>query len=354
MKILHIHFGTSLCNGIVSVVTELCAVQNIHGHEALIGTIGNPIPWEDKHMVSVAKFDQFIQTLNTLGPDIVIFHSIYNRKYIRYARYLRQRLIPYAIVFHGAGSLINYQRHKWRKKLAHILFFDTFIRRAKGIIFLNEKEKVNNTLKHLNDRQYIIPNGINLPQAFNKQFLQSDKVRFAFLGRIANYHKGIDILLDAIRLIAKTEYANKIHITFYGTPENRYFEQSIAQFASFVEYKGPVYGAEKRTAYMTNDIFLLTSRLEGMPMGVLEALSYGLPCLITPQTNMGTIIQRDNAGWVVDLDAEKIAKGIITAAEAYSADPEGYFNRARMSVVLFDWENIGPKSIEVYKTILRQ
>lgn len=353
MNILHIHFGTSLCNGIVSVVTDLCAAQNIQGHQAVIGTIGNPIPWEDKHMVSVAKFSQFIRTLSTATPEIVIFHSIYNRKYIRYARYLRQQHIPYAIVFHGAGSQMNYKRHNWRKKLAHILFFDTFIRRAEGIIFLNEKERANNTLKHLNERQYIIPNGINLPQVINKQFLQGGKVRFTFLGRIAYYHKGIDILLDAIRLIAETEYANRIHITFYGTPENSSFGQTIARFASFVEYKGPVYGEEKRTAFLTSDIFLLTSRLEGMPMGILEALSYGLPCMITPQTNMSTIIQRGNAGWVVDLDAEKIAKGIQTATEAYSADPEGYSRRARMSAVPFDWENIGPKSIEVYTTILR-
>ena len=36
---------------------------------------------------------------------------------------------------------------------------------------------------------------------------------------------------------------------------------------------------EKRQILLDTDVFIQTSRFEGMPMGILEALSYGLPCL---------------------------------------------------------------------------
>ena len=34
------------------------------------------------------------------------------------------------------------------------------------------------------------------------------------------------------------------------------------------------------------DLFIHTFRFEGHPIAVLEALSYGIPCLLTPGTNM--------------------------------------------------------------------
>ena len=54
-------------------------------------------------------------------------------------------------------------------------------------------------------------------------------------------------------------------------------------------------------------IYILTSRYEGMPLTVLEALSCGCPCLITSQTNMEDLISAtsmwlDNA-FVIDINS---------------------------------------------------
>ena len=44
---------------------------------------------------------------------------------------------------------------------------------------------------------------------------------------------------------------------------------------------GAVFGKVKEKVLLDNDFFILTSRLEGHPMALIEALSYGLPCLVT-------------------------------------------------------------------------
>lgn len=45
-------------------------------------------------------------------------------------------------------------------------------------------------------------------------------------------------------------------------------------------------------------------------MSILEAMSYGIPCMVTPGTNMDKEVLEANAGWVVELSEESIANGI--------------------------------------------
>ena len=58
---------------------------------------------------------------------------------------------------------------------------------------------------------------------------------------------------------------------------------------------GPIAGADKKKVLKDADLFLHTSRSEGHPMGVLEALAYGIPCLLTPGTNMASEVAASGA-----------------------------------------------------------
>ena len=45
-------------------------------------------------------------------------------------------------------------------------------------------------------------------------------------------------------------------------------------------------------------------------MGVIEALSYGVPCLVTKGTNMADDIKEFDAGWTCDTSKEELIEAI--------------------------------------------
>ncbi len=357
MKILHIVDVDKLANGVGTVIISLQKEQIQLGHRVKVATVRHlkkPIP----PLFEVHKVNEFLELIDKFCPDIVIFHSLYRIEYISFSKCLSKGNIPYLVELHGALSKENYKKNRIKKYFANILFFNNFLRRAKAIIYLNKGEYSNSLVKKINPRSVLIPNGCYLPPEMRQKNISlPERIEILFLGRIDMYHKALDVLVDALGLLQKEGYADKIHFQFYGIglePDFTIFTSRLKKYSKIADFKGPVYGKEKEIAFQISHIFILNSRSEGMPMGVLEALSYGLPCIVTPQTNMAEIIQDNNAGWITKVDAKEIANTIMKAYYQYRKDFVGYSERAYNVAKDFSWSKIASDSIRCYTTVINQ
>ena len=284
-------------------------------------------------------------------PDLVVFHQIYEVEYLCISAVLRQKKIPYIVVPHGSLTL-QAQKTKRLKKLLGNILFAPFLKKTRMIQYLSPSERDRSVFKL---PCFIGTNGCLIPQK-KKECFRKDKLRFVFVGRLDYHIKGLDFLLDAFRSLKGTAYESLCELHIYG-PVYRdrytYMENMIAEreLDGFVTMHTAVLGEEKEAVLLDADVFVQTSRTEGMPMGVLEALSYGLPCLVTTGTTLGDFVRGYEAGWVAELSAESVCECVKKAVEDRALLDQRSVGARQLVTDNFSWEKTSRDTLEEYRKI---
>lgn len=290
-------------------------------------------------------------------PDLVVFHEAYRVDYLRISAELRKNRIPYVIVPHGELARVA-QRKKWlKKKVANLLLFNRFINGAEAVQCLSERE-AGMTAK--GKRRIIATNGTDLPQVRREGFLSGDGRRILYIGRLDAKIKGLDIMLEAVRMKAELMREHKVKLYMYG-PD---YQGRFANVLSMIEEKGigdiaslspAIMGEEKERELLRADLFIQTSRTEGMPMGILEAMAYGLPCLVTRGTTLSDMINENGAGFGCETDAASVAEAIESAVRADAKALETMGKNGRRFVgECFSWRGIARETVEKYTEIVKE
>ena len=281
-------------------------------------------------------------------PDLVVFHQVYEVEYLSLSWELRKQKIPYIVVPHGSLT-VQAQQIKHLKKVVGNILFSKFFNQAVAVQCLSQNE-LDET--RFSVKKFIGTNGIHLSTK-QKMHFRKDFIKFVYIGRLDVFHKGIDILLEAFSLLKKTEQTRfELHI--YGPSGNKNDEQiqqmiKVNELSSCAFLHGAVFGEEKKSILLDADVFVQTSRFEGMPMGILEALSYGIPCLITEGTTLGDYINKYNAGWVAKTDAECVYQMLLKAIEDKGLLPEKSEMARNLVEQDFSWDRIAQCTIESYQ-----
>lgn len=275
-------------------------------------------------------------------PDLVVFEELYSIKAVLFAKKLRRKGIPYIIVPRGSMTKQAFNNHsKWKKVLTHPILFDPFIKGASLIQYLSDEEW-RNTRRFVNLPHVIIPNGINSSDSCKTSF-SADSIKGVFIGRLDVYQKGLDILTQSIIDLKDYLRAHNFSLSIYGTEKNGVsdLKSSIANAGihDLVEFKGPIYGEDKKHVLIESDIFFLTSRSEGHPMGLIEALDYGLPSFVTTGTGQRNNIEDAGAGWGCALDVSEMSQTIKNMVEAKYRYSEMSI-AAKQLAKRFEWSKI--------------
>lgn len=332
--------------GISEAVMNLAHRQKELGHKVQI-IVPFDHPYVDgKTVIFAHSFGDVMDTVRGFVPDIVVFNGFYDRYQIELSFYLKIKKIPYLLVFHGGASADNAQKNWLKKKVANLLMFNRFVRWAERVVYLTEKEHESSIFNRINSNYAIIPNGVNIPEKVTLSETHN-VIRIVFLSRLDWHGKGLDVLYDAMKTLYENEFVNKVQFVFYGLKEDEECEKLFC-FGTFSIYGGCVTGEDKDRAYRNADLFILPSRSEGMPVAVLEALSYGVPCIITPETNMAELIKQHNCGWVVNLSASDICSSIERIVLQFHKERKELFDNAIATARMFDWKKIAERTINLY------
>ena len=291
-------------------------------------------------------------------PDLVVFHSTFIPFHARVADELKARGIPYVICPHGGMTREALAYKPWKKWLGRRSFFDSLVAGCAAIQYLTQGE-----FERSGDwgrPVIIVGNGIWPPDEASLATPGSQPQRvFLFLGRLHIEHKGLDILLDAVTRCQAELRRNYVQVRIVG-PDCRgsaaWLSQQIARRAigDLVILKDPVQEEAKSGEFRSADLFLHISRTEGHPTAVLEALSYGLPVLITSQTNVLPEVLAAGAGWGVTCDSADVARELVRLSRAHPSLLAATGLAARhYAVTELHWNRVAAKTLEKYRQIIR-
>lgn len=100
--------------------------------------------------------------------------------------------------------------------------------------------------------------------------------RFLTIGRFTPLHKGIDILIEAFHIFAQNNQEWNLDIVGEGQEKSMY-KDLIANYG--LEKRVTIYPFTNQIQdyYSNAQIYVLSSRWEGMPLVLVEAMSHGLP-----------------------------------------------------------------------------
>jgi len=287
-------------------------------------------------------------------PSIVIFHELYRIEFLNIFRQCKKKGIPYIIIPHGGLTYKAQKQKKLKKTLANFFLFNHFFKNAKAIQFLSLSEK-NNSKSFGLQETLILGNGIDKPKDLEIE-MNGESFKILFIGRYDIYFKGLDVLLDACKVCSNFMRSNKIILEMFGIGSNEdesYLKNyvRINKLNDIIKINGPIYDEDKIKEYQKADYFIQTSRSEGQPMGILEALSYGLPIIVTPGTMMAEDTNQMNLGIVCSLDQDSVSNAIKEAFDRRN-DIEIMSRKAKEFISKnFDGDSIAIKTIDQYKLL---
>ncbi len=219
---------------------------------------------------------------------IVHIHTSSYRSFDRSAWFVRvAKLFGKKVVLHiHSGRFKNYYATRPR-------FVSRVLNHCDCIIVLSESWRafVQGVTECQNIRilENIIDEPIRLETDRNEQVF-----KLLFLGLITR-QKGIFDLLEMLSE-HREEFEGRLRLYVGGNGEvdilNRMIEELHLQ--EIVEYDGWVSGDKKIELFNLVDAYILPSYAEGLPVSIMEAMSYGLPVLSTPVGGIPEVVSSDN------------------------------------------------------------
>jgi glycosyltransferase involved in cell wall biosynthesis len=253
------------------------------------------------------------------------------------------------VTVHG----LDWKREKWKNgfgaKYIH-LGEKIAVKYADEIIVLSES--VRKYFEDTYNRKTVyIPNGVSRPdkaepKEIPERFGLNKDEYILFLGRLVP-EKGVHYLISAFRNF-KTE--KKLVIAGSASDTDQYVEslKDLAAGEDRIIFTGFVQGKLLQELYSNAYIYVLPSDLEGMPLSLLEAMSYGNCCVVSDIPECAEVIEDQGI---------LFPRGNVTALQdclEKLCDDPAEVNKYKTTVSdyicnKYSWDKVVERTLKVYK-----
>lgn len=214
--------------------------------------------------------------------------------------FLRKSMIMYVAKAFGKKTILHVHGSEFKvfyDKSPDIIkkFIEKTFDNADCVIVLSKQWKDIISQITKNENIQIVYNPIKIHEP-NKL----EGANFLFMGRLGK-RKGVFDIFEAAKSVC-----GDVVINLYGDGE---IDKSLAP--ENVKIHGWVSGEEKDKIFRNSDVLLLPSYNEGLPISILEAMSYGMPIISTPVGGIVEAVENNVNGFIVNCgDTSDLAEKI--------------------------------------------
>jgi glycosyltransferase involved in cell wall biosynthesis len=271
------------------------------------------------------------------GADLLVLHSGWTLYNVRAAAVARRLGVPYLLEPRGAYDPHIVGRKRPAKRLWWTVMEHRLVSRARAIHVFFESERAHLSAMGYRGDVVVASNGAHTPNG--ERWDGGTGGYVLWLGRFDPEHKGLDLLLEGVLLLSANERPT---LRIQG-PDWRGRKQAVRRMVSrlgldpWVTVGDPAYGAAKRTLLSRARGFVYPSRWDACPNSVLEAVSMGLPTLVTPYP-LGKYLASRSAALLADPTPAALARGLrrLVAPDASEAGRTG----ARLVAAELSWDQV--------------
>lgn len=310
---------------------------------------------------------KFFQTLrkNAKNFDLIHISFVFLSFFSLGSYYARKCHIPCIVTPHG-GLMKKPLFSKWLKKKIYLFLIEkNNLAKAEAIHFTTQIEKDEYLEMRLPLKRFIIiPHGISQIETssfsesdfFRKKFkIPQNKKIILFLGRL-NWIKGFDTLLPAFAEVLKKERETILVLAGpdggYKVEINKFIEKLDLKEKVF--YTGILEGKEKIAAFRESSVFVLSSYSENFSVVAGEAMNFGLPLVITKGIGIWPLVQKYEAGIVVEKNAKELSLALVQILQNVALAQKMGENGKKLAETEFNPKKISLRMMHEYTNIIER
>lgn len=197
---------------------------------------------------------------------------------------------------------------------------------------------------------FILLNPTELPTIIPHR-INSAKVKLVFVGRIGE-RKGTFDLIEAFAKLPES-LRNSVELLVAGDGEIDRAKQLTQELnlTEQITFLGLIDAQARDLLLETADVYILPTYNEGLPLALLEAMSWGLPVITTPVSGIPDVVKDRQNGLIVDAgNIQQLADAIQLSIE--NEDLRLSLGKAaRETVGKLDMKSFSSRLAEIYRTV---